>query len=259
MDGISFGNFLIKRVVDHLSHEFPNLKTFATLSPIPRFNHWLQRTLSEGEAGLLLPAERKALVKAYNGQRGAKGALKELVTNPDWVADEATAKALKPVLMRLGARYLAREKRRDTTALDPVAHFHLSNGARIERLNWMADVSRRGLEQSSGMMINYRYDLSELTAITKVTARREKSPYRRSTVKDACHGRSIPAFSISTPLRESKLFHRVTDFPLSVYGRLRECGAAQVGNAIDISSRMAVRVARFRRRPRLYWRAWWNW
>jgi malonyl-CoA decarboxylase len=84
------------------------------------------------------------------------------VVNPDWVADEATAKALKPVLMRLGARYLAREKRRDTAALDPVAHFHLSNGARIERLNWMADVSRRGLEQSSGMMINYRYDLSRI-------------------------------------------------------------------------------------------------
>jgi malonyl-CoA decarboxylase len=162
LDGISFGNFLIKRVVDHLSHEFPNLKTFATLSPIPRFNHWLQRTLSEGEAGLLLPAERKALAKAYDGQKGAKGALKELVANPGWVADEALAKALKPVLMRLGARYLAREKRRGAAAVDPVAHFHLSNGARIERLNWMADVSRRGLEQSSGRMINYRYDLSRI-------------------------------------------------------------------------------------------------
>lgn len=162
LDGISFGNFLIKRVVDHLSHEFPNLKTFATLSPIPRFNHWLKRTLSEGEAGLLRPAERKALAKTSNGTKGAKGLLKELVENPDWIGDEALAKTLKPVFMRLGARYLARDKRGGSVALDPVAHFHLSNGARIERLNWMADVSRKGLEQSSGMMINYRYDLSRI-------------------------------------------------------------------------------------------------
>ncbi len=82
--------------------------------------------------------------------------------NPNWVEDEALSKTLKPALMRLGARYLAREKRRGDAALDPVAHFHLSNGARIERLNWLADVSRKGLEQSSGMMINYRYDLSRI-------------------------------------------------------------------------------------------------
>jgi len=162
LDGISFGNFLIKRVVDHLSHEFPNLKTFATLSPIPRFNHWLRKTLSEGEPGLLRPAERKALAKARDGARGAKGLLRDLVENPNWVEEESLAKALKPVLMRLGARYLAREKRKVSAALDPVAHFHLSNGARIERLNWMADLSRKGLEQSCGMMINYRYDLSRI-------------------------------------------------------------------------------------------------
>jgi len=162
LDGISFGNFLIKRVVDHLSHEFPNLKAFATLSPIPRFNSWLDKTLSEGEPGLLRAAERKALAKAHDGTKGPKGLLKGLLANTDWVENEALTKALKPVLMRLGARYLAREKRRGTVAFDPVAHFHLSNGARIERLNWMADVSRKGLGQSSGMMINYRYDLSQI-------------------------------------------------------------------------------------------------
>jgi malonyl-CoA decarboxylase len=162
LDGISFGNFLIKRVVDHLSHEFPNLKTFATLSPIPRFNHWLRETLSRGEPGLLRPAERKALAKAREGAKGAKGVLREMVENPNWGGDEALAKSLRPVMMRLGARYLAAEIRRGGGALDPVAHFHLSNGARIERLNWMADVSARGLRQSSGMMINYRYDLSRI-------------------------------------------------------------------------------------------------
>lgn len=164
LDGISFGNFLIKRVVDHLSHEFPNLKTFATLSPIPRFNSWLKKTLSEGESGLLKPAEHKALGKASDGAKGAKGLLKDVVENPDWVGNDALAKTLKPVLMRLCARYLAREKRRSGVALDPVAHFHLSNGAVIERLNWMADISRKGMQQSSGLMINYRYDLSRINA-----------------------------------------------------------------------------------------------
>ena len=164
LDGISFGNFLIKRVVDNLSHEFPNLKTFATLSPIPGFNRWLQRTLTEGEAGLLLPAEHKSLRAALGVSKGAKGWLKEVVAGADWDDDKAVSKALRPVLMRLCARYLVKEKRGSGMALDPVAHFHLSNGARMERLNWKADRSRKGLQQSSGVMINYRYDLGRIDA-----------------------------------------------------------------------------------------------
>jgi malonyl-CoA decarboxylase len=164
LDGISFGNFLIKRVVDNLSHEFPNLKTFATLSPIPGFNRWLQRTLTEGEAGLLLPSERKALRSALGVSKGAKGWLKETLAEADWHDDEVVAKALRPVLMRLCARYLVAEKRGSGMAVDPVAHFHLSNGARMERLNWMADRSRKGLRQSAGIMINYRYDLGRIDA-----------------------------------------------------------------------------------------------
>ena len=162
--GISFGNFLIKRVVDNLSHEFPNLKTFATLSPIPGFNRWLERTLTAGEAGLLLPSERKGLRTALGVSKGAKGWLKETLAKVEWHDDEAVAKALRPVLMRLCARYLIEEKRGSDMALDPVAHFHLSNGARMERLNWMADRSRKGLQQSSGIMINYRYDLGRIDA-----------------------------------------------------------------------------------------------
>jgi malonyl-CoA decarboxylase len=164
LDGISFGNFLIKRVVDNLSHEFPNLKTFATLSPIPGFSRWLQRKLTEGEAGLLLPSEHKSLRAAIGVTKGAKGWLKEAVTRSDWQNDKAVGKALKPVLMRLCARYLVKEKRPNGMALDPVAHFHLSNGARMERLNWLADRSRKGLQQAAGMMINYRYDLGRIDA-----------------------------------------------------------------------------------------------
>ena len=163
LDGISFGNFLIKRVVDRLSQEFPHLKTFATLSPIPGFVSWLKKAVAEGGTGLLLPSERKALAAA-GVRKGAKGWLKEAIGAAKWAEDEAVAKALKATLMRLCARYLAREKRPNGAALDPVAHFHLSNGARMERLNWMGDRSARGLRQSAGIMINYRYDLARIDA-----------------------------------------------------------------------------------------------
>ena len=164
LDGISFGNFLIKRVVDRLSKEFPNLKTFATLSPIPGFLPWLKTTLAEGDRDLLLPSERKVLSNVAGVSKGAKGWLKEILRTPAWSDDETAIKALRPVLMRLCARYLAREKRPNGAALDPVAHFHLSNGARMERLNWMGDRSSRGLSQSAGLMINYRYDLGRIDA-----------------------------------------------------------------------------------------------
>lgn len=162
--GINFGNFLIKQVVDRLSHEFPNLKTFATLSPVPGFSNWLRSTFAEGDVSLLLPAERKALSAALGIAKGGKGWLKQTLSSTDWARDESTVKVLKPILMRLCARYLAKVKRPDGMALDPVAHFHLSNGARLERLNWMGDKSVRGLKQSGGMMINYRYDLARIDA-----------------------------------------------------------------------------------------------
>ena len=160
--GISFGHFLIKRVVDSLAGEFKGLNTFATLSPIPGFQAWLDHMLSEGEPRLLLPSERKALTAARGSARGAKGTLKALLSTPDWHTDETTSQALRAPLMRLCARYLVEEKRPGGEVLDPVAHFHLSNGARMERLNWMGDRSPRGMEQSAGIMINYLYKQSEI-------------------------------------------------------------------------------------------------
>jgi len=163
--GISFGNYLIKRVVDQLSHEFPGIKTFATLSPIPGFRRWLDAALSEGAPGLLLPGERKALKDIADESRGAKGALKALLGAPDWHLDGHRAEKLRVPLMRLCARYLTQEKREGTDrVLDPVAHFHLSNGARMERLNWLGDTSEAGLLRSGGMMINYLYKLGEIDA-----------------------------------------------------------------------------------------------
>jgi malonyl-CoA decarboxylase len=171
LDGISFGNFLIKRVAETLSQEFPNLKTFATLSPLPTFAKWLEARLAEGEPGLLSAAEHKALTQLARSRgdkvAGAKGVLKALLESPEWWCDDTLRDALKAPMLRLAARYLAVEKRppRDggrPTALDPVAHFHLSNGARIERLNWLGDVSDKGLRQSAGVMVNYLYKLHDI-------------------------------------------------------------------------------------------------
>jgi malonyl-CoA decarboxylase len=157
--GISFGNFLIKRVAARLSEEFPGLKTFATLSPIPGFMRWLDGAFAEGKTGLLSATERKALTAVTGKSGGAKGALKALLADTGWVKEPKTAATLKPIMLRLVARYLADEKRSDGRAFDPVAHFHLSNGAVMERLNWLGDTSANGLQQSAGIMINYLYDL----------------------------------------------------------------------------------------------------
>ncbi|MBR0678957.1 malonyl-CoA decarboxylase [Roseomonas eburnea] len=177
LDGISFGNFLIKRVVGLLSDEFRNLKVFCTLSPIPGFRRWLDGALAAGELPLT-EEERKALLAASppslallapegspaaepeTPREDAVVALQRLLARRGWSRDETAGKVLEPVLTRLCARYLLREDApgRPGRARDPVAHFHLSNGARIERLNWRADVSENGQRQALGMMVNYLYD-----------------------------------------------------------------------------------------------------
>ncbi len=154
--GVSFGGFLIKRVVDRLARELPHVKTHATLSPMPGFLGWLRARLAEGEE-LLLSGEEKRLRRAGRTD-GPASWLEEVLEESEWIRDADLAEALEPTLLRLAARYLTQEKGRGGRALDPVAHFHLSNGARVERLNWMADLSPKGLAQSAGMMVNYLYD-----------------------------------------------------------------------------------------------------
>ena len=158
--GISFGNFLIKRVVDSLAAELPRLKTFATLSPSPGFRRWLDEQLAIDEDSLLTAAERRTL-HAQPG-RGGKGGLRELLAAPEWHEDEAAMQVLREPLLRLCARYLMLEKTPAGRPRDAVAHFHLSNGARLERLDWAADLSPKGVQQSAGIMINYLYRLSEI-------------------------------------------------------------------------------------------------
>jgi malonyl-CoA decarboxylase len=157
--GISLGDFLIKRVVDSLAAELPHLKTFATLSPVPGFRRWLERRLTEEGDALLTAGEQRALQ-----QIDSTASFGALLGQHDWPRDEALAQALRVPLTRLAARYILTEKAPRGRALDPVAHFHLTNGARVERLNWRADLSEKGLHQSFGMMINYLYRLPDIEA-----------------------------------------------------------------------------------------------
>src|SRR5208283_2156500 len=158
--GISFGNFLIKRVVEQLSGEFRNLKTFATLSPIPGFRSWLDPLLASNPPALMSDDESVRLVSAFPAET-ACAALAGIIGKRHWWRDAAARKAAEPVLVRLCARYLMVEAKRQR-ALDPVAHFHLSNGARVERLNMAGDTSDKGAKESATLMVNYLYDPAKI-------------------------------------------------------------------------------------------------
>ncbi len=159
--GVSFGSFLIKRVVDDLLPELPGLKRFATLSPMPGFRGWLESAAAAGAIDFGAAEERS--FKALTGADNAASGLAVLLARPDWPDDGEVVQALRPLLLRSAARYLLEEKRHGA-ALDRVAHFHLSNGARVERLNWLGNASPEGLGQSAGLMVNYRYKLADIEA-----------------------------------------------------------------------------------------------
>lgn len=158
--GVSFGSFLIKRVVDSLARDLPNLKTFATLSPVPRFLEWLYGALETEGENLLRSSEAEMLTSSA-GLGPAPAALRALLERDGWHEDDEVSELLRPVLMRLCASYLLQAREGERTH-DRVAHFHLSNGARLERLNWLADTSPNGLKQSAGLMVNYLYRLPDI-------------------------------------------------------------------------------------------------
>ena len=147
--GVSLGNFLIKNVVDVLSREFPRLKVFCTLSPVPGFAAWLGALLKRGDAKQSKPPALKAVVAAL-GTDVAK-----IASDPDCVERLAP---LKEPLTQLCATYLLHRADGSDPAQDPVARFHLNNGARLERINWLADTSKKGLRESLGLMVNYLYE-----------------------------------------------------------------------------------------------------
>jgi len=151
--GISFGNFLIKQVVEELRRDVPSLTTFVTLSPVPGLRRWIGAQ-QEADAGLL-SEEEWALIKALE----APGT--EALLDSD-------------LLARVVARYLVRTKRTDGGPIDPVARFHLGNGARIERINLAADLSERGRNSAFGVMVNYLYDLDNIERNHEVFAQTGK-------------------------------------------------------------------------------------
>lgn len=155
--GVSFGDSLIKRVVETLKAEFPKLRTFATLSPIPGFRPWLGRNLAR-----LLPAldERARTALAAELQVDAPTA-EQVLARADQALALPEGSAVRQCLMQCAAVYLGREIV-DGKPADPVARFHLGNGARVERLNWAGDPSAKGSKQSYGLMVNYLYDLKRL-------------------------------------------------------------------------------------------------
>jgi malonyl-CoA decarboxylase len=161
--GISFGDFLIKRVVDRLRIEFPALRTFATLSPIPGFVDWIMRE-ADGGVNAVLSRSAQGAIRKSGGRLDTADDLIDLLVHVDWHGKEKLLEALKGPLMSACAQYLLTAKRPDGRALDPVANFHLSNGARIETLQWRGDVSPNGRRQSAGMMVNYLYRLDRIEA-----------------------------------------------------------------------------------------------
>ncbi|MBN4681720.1 malonyl-CoA decarboxylase family protein [Pandoraea nosoerga] len=160
--GVSFGNFLLKRVIDELQVDFPKLRNFATLSPIPGFNEWLRQLSAQALAEVLGPKRQKLLAQEASLADGASGAqmVAWLQASPERKGTQALQRTLGEAL---AAHYLAREFVRGQPR-DPVARFHLGNGARVERINWHADLSKKGARQSCGMMVNYLYEPEELDA-----------------------------------------------------------------------------------------------
>jgi malonyl-CoA decarboxylase len=144
LNGVSFGHFLIKQVVEEVSREVSRVSNFVTLSPAPNFAQWLKRERTQ-EASLALDDEDRAALTALD--------------NSDWWRDPETAEALREPLLRAAAWYYMRARNRRGLPADAVARFHLGNGARLERLDWLGDTSERALAQSHGLMVNYLYDL----------------------------------------------------------------------------------------------------
>lgn len=203
LQGIELGNSLIKQAVKKLREEFPNMSQFSTLSPIPGFRIWLLRSLQMSMKDISIPElltsdeKEKILSSFYGPTDDFYDSLCTAFKSNQWAQNEKLRDALEPVLMRLCAHYLFVEKRRKF-ALDPVANFHLRNGATMWRLNWWADLSPRGLTNSCGIMVNYRYYLDKLEA--------NSCQYQENATIDASEQiRQLSKQSHTTTSNESKL------------------------------------------------------
>ncbi len=141
--GISFGNFLIKQVVQELRRDFPRIETFVTLSPVPGFTRWLGGV----DLSSISVEDRQLLAK---------------LETSTWREETGVPERMRKLVEPLAAAYFLTAKRPDGRPADPVANFHLGNGARLERLDWLGDTSEKGMRDSAGLMVNYLYDLEDI-------------------------------------------------------------------------------------------------
>lgn len=147
LGGVTFGSFLIKQVVEEISREFPNLSTFVTLSPVPMFMQWLNEERAKDDSAVIAPQDRNTLA---------------ILDTTDWETSKDKVAALMEVIAPLAAHYLLAARTERGRPIDPVARFHLGNGARLERINLMGDTSMKGIAQAAGLMVNYQYVLADI-------------------------------------------------------------------------------------------------
>ena len=172
LGGLDLAARIIKLAAADVASSFPSVHTFCTLSPMPGFMSWLGKA-AMGPTHVTLPASiasNLAILAAEISEAGASQHvmagqeltfLVGLIADGSWAQDRKLTDSLRPALEHLGRQYLASEKAKEAP-LDPVARFHLRNGASLHRLNWMGSPSTMGLERSAGMMVNYMYDLPKL-------------------------------------------------------------------------------------------------
>ncbi|HEX9586974.1 MAG TPA: malonyl-CoA decarboxylase family protein, partial [Bradyrhizobium sp.] len=141
--GISFGNFLIKQVVEELRRELPKLENFVTLSPVPGFMKWLK------QASDVPVSDEERTLLAHLDQ-------------PDWFDNAELTSQLRSLIEPLAAHYFLKARTSKGRLIDSVARFHLGNGARLERIDWLGDRSPKGMRESAGIMVNYLYRLEDI-------------------------------------------------------------------------------------------------
>lgn len=170
---MDFGIHMIRKAVSSLKKEIPSLSQFSSLSPIPGFTKWLklqcQQQIENPQSNSLLLAEIEDIRKAVGLKTAEESVrfIQDMSNNRDWTHDAQIVDSLKGPVTDLCVRYLHHAKRPSGHALDPVANFHLRNGAVMWRVNWMADTSLNGMRQSLGLMVNYRYYLDQLESFSR--------------------------------------------------------------------------------------------
>ena len=143
LGGISFGSFLIKQVVEELQRELPKLENFVTLSPVPGFMEWVKQA-----DDVPITDDDRAVLQHLD--------------TPDWFENPELAAQLRSVLEPLAAHYFLKARTPKGRLIDSVERFHIGNGARLERIDWLGDLSPKGLRESAGIMVNYLYRLEDI-------------------------------------------------------------------------------------------------